>query len=281
MKNFALVLLGLSLFTTAASAKTLVISDIDDTIRKSNVLNKADAALKLLGTPDPFSDLRLVYLALEKQAKAEGYTLPIAYISASLPFLYDAEEWVREMKLPPGYVRQRQSLSEEKDDFKKGAIADFLKANFEPGDTVLLFGDNAELDPTIYLAVLADHGIEKNAAIFIHDVQVEATPYIVHRTATKLAGIHYYLTPLDFLLHPALNKVAAGIAEEMIALVESQEDIPLYVLDRVSGQIKVCPSEKPVVKHECDIKVRNKAREWLRQRMSTMITRIRTTFSLR
>jgi phosphatidate phosphatase APP1 len=226
-------------------ARVVVVSDIDDTIRQSNVLNLADAAIRLAGKPKEFKDLGVVYSALNELSIVESSEpMAVAYISASTKKFYDADEWINLRKFPKGEVIQRKSISEDKKDFKVNNIVRFLAENYKEGDTLFLFGDDAELDPEIYQEVLRKTNLK--GSIFIRDVRLKLGRYAVKKDPRYNRGIdiNYFTSALELVMRPEFILIREKIKPLLLQLKNNKELLADFMLDRIRSAILTCLTQK-------------------------------------
>ncbi|HEY8270839.1 MAG TPA: phosphatase domain-containing protein [Pseudobdellovibrionaceae bacterium] len=132
-------------------AKTILISDIDDTIKNSHVLNKVDAAINPGYIENLVLGMNVVYGAVKKnEPKSE-----IFYVTNALKSIMEAshEEFLKLNKFPAGSIRLRESLMQ--DNFKITELRKILAK--EQPDTAILIGDNGEKDILVYEQVKEEH----------------------------------------------------------------------------------------------------------------------------
>ncbi len=143
MKALSYVFLGVLVFSSA-QAKTILISDIDDTIKNSHVLDKSDAFFNANNTENLVLGMNIVYHAV----KVKDPSVKFFYVTNAPKFLMSSShsEFLSLNKFPVGSLRLRHSLFQN--DFKITEIRKILKA--EHPDTVILTGDNGEKDIFVY-----------------------------------------------------------------------------------------------------------------------------------
>lgn len=259
--SFTLIVLILS---TQIYAKTLIISDIDDTLRQSNVVYKPDAAFRLLGTPEPFKGLRSLFVALKNQASEKGDILSIAYISSSTPLFYNAKAWLEKKHFPVGEVVQRDSIFQDSRRYKLEAINRFLDLNYDDGDEVLFFGDNAELDPGIYLEVTKLRKL--SAQIFIRDIKAITSIYSPKKTGHKMPGIHYFGAELELLLILPFKPFAGRLKNQLQQYLKAGNSLPKYLKDRIAKQLKKCNFPRFSTRYYyCRVEADKLANNWMKK----------------
>jgi hypothetical protein len=143
--NFRIfALAAIFLFAQNAFAKTVILSDIDDTLKISHVGSKWDAFRRAYRTELDFSGMRdlLMFLGTEIEGAEFHY---VSNAPASL--MTDSHSrFLAEWKYPAGRLRLRDNLFEG--NHKLVTITNLLEV--EKPETAILIGDNSELDGLVY-----------------------------------------------------------------------------------------------------------------------------------
>ncbi len=141
----------------SGQARFAVISDIDDTILRTNVSNKLEMVyLTVLGnalTRRSFDGTRELYRGL-----ALGGSAPFFYVSKSVWNIFPLlEQFIREQGLPKGplLLRQLRLFRSAAPAHKPAAIAELLATY--PALPFVLIGDSGEQDLEIYLEMARSH----------------------------------------------------------------------------------------------------------------------------
>ena len=148
----------------SAAAKFGIISDIDDTVISSNVLNKLKMILTVIlsneHTRKPFEGVAALYRALQGGASG-GEDNPIFYVSNSAWNLYTPLlEFLNVQKIPLGPLLLRDFgdhvlFAKEPMSHKKRNIKMILDSF--PHLSFVLIGDSGESDPEIYRDVVKEY----------------------------------------------------------------------------------------------------------------------------
>jgi len=148
----------------SAAAKFGIISDIDDTVISSNVLNKLKMILTVIlsneHTRKPFEGVAALYRALQEGASG-GEDNPIFYVSNSPWNLYTPLlEFLNVQKIPLGPLLLRDFgdhvlFAEDPMGHKKRNIKMILDSF--PHLSFVLIGDSGESDPEIYRDVVKEY----------------------------------------------------------------------------------------------------------------------------
>lgn len=139
-----------------------IISDIDDTIKDSNVLDKKQLLINTFTQPfKAFKDMQIYY---QRLANIQDNNVAFHYVSSSPIQLYPAlKAFMDEANFPTGSFHLRKGTSwstvipSEGDSLahKTASIEKLLSAY--PQRTFMLIGDSGEDDPKIYASMMEKH----------------------------------------------------------------------------------------------------------------------------
>lgn len=137
--------------TITASAKTLFVSDIDDTIKISYVLDTSDKIKNAVKIQNQFYGMAHLYRAYQ----ASDPTAQFAYLSAAPRSLMKKphELFLGIHQFAKGELLLREHLSDH--NFKINSIRKLIETH-KP-EKVILVGDNGERDPMIYAQAQAEY----------------------------------------------------------------------------------------------------------------------------
>lgn len=214
--------------------KLVLISDLDDTIRQVNVSEMEEAIATVsaersgLITIPKFEGLNKVYNDIQKNYQADFY-----YLSASYPFIYNAQNWITKNNFPNGTVLQRGSGDEfNSGEFKRRILKEIIKNYQNSDDEVifLFFGDNGEHDPEAYNYIVEEANISDNSYIFIRDVVTDAS-FIYPDSRDSKANIFYFLTEKQLVTSELVRFISPLTQEELIN--QTILDIPAFIIDNL------------------------------------------------
>lgn len=175
-----------------AQAKTILISDIDDTIKNSHVLDKSDSFFNA----DKFENAVLGMSELYKAAKDTDTDLKLFYVT-NAPKSLMAEShkaFLSLNKFPRGALRLRDSIFQS--DFKITEIRKILKD--EKPEFVILIGDNGEKDVYFYEQIAREHP----SIQFVTYIRQAYATFDREDTGAPLRpGQTGFITALDLALH--------------------------------------------------------------------------------
>lgn len=206
MRNLCLVLL-VSLGSSLSQAKTLLISDMDDTLKVAHVQDLLSAAVNAFDDKTRFAGMSELYQDLQKHAAVE-----IAYVSRAPEWLMKGthQKFLANGNFPKGIYIGRRVNDPSGAEFKLQVIRD-LVAEKVPSKLILV-GDNGERDAEIY-GILAQEfraqGIEVYQFIrILYDEHFD--PSFVAPLVAAQVG---FVTPVEI----ALELEKAGVMDASVA----------------------------------------------------------------
>lgn len=201
------VLLEILIFTFASRvyAKTLVVSDIDDTIRSIHVRSSYLTMLDHATDPQrAFGGMSQIFKALD-QAHCKIY-----YVSAVIePFVMYSKFFLHFNQFPQDQNLYHREWFEDTYDFKLKRIEKIIKK--EKPDQIILLGDNAEHDMAVYKQIASLH---PNVITYIHKVYPEnlEIDQNIYLTAADLAvSLGHYGTITARDVEGVLSEVQSDI----------------------------------------------------------------------
>jgi len=208
-----------------ARAHTLVISDIDDTIRASHSAAGFDHLIRLMDTRNSFAGASELY----RQLQVERPGIQFMYISGGPQFLRSRyKAFLNNSGFPEGLLILKNNPLESSKNYKYREIMEQL-SKIDGIEQVVLIGDNVQYDETIYKKVkieLAKRNIETH--IFIHQVRSsknvlsDQTPFF---TPFVLA---LQLHDLGLVSHQGLGKIISFFDQELDGR-SNEEILPDYM----------------------------------------------------
>ena len=229
VKQILLTVLCLSLKIPGGQALVIVVSDIDDTIKVSQVRNSTQMVLGHLGgTPPSFPYLIRVYQDIKRHYEGQKEEVLFYYLSSSPNFI-NVHQWLQDHLAPEGIIRQRnlwELMVENSYQYKVKNLKQFLlehqKAAAQSGDELklLFFGDNGEKDPLVYQSIFEDQDLKhERISIFIRRVY----------EGTEIRGIKYFTSEKDLLDDPLLSVILSPTFKVELQSIDYQELIPEFI----------------------------------------------------
>jgi hypothetical protein len=215
---------------TGESGKTLLVSDIDDTIRRTDVLDKVEAVVNALKSKNAFSGMSLLYSSWRDENKANR---TITYLSAAPGmFILPGMRFLKDSGFPgdttdvaASVVSGRQS-SETAGAFKTKKLKEMFDTALSTGavpHTVILVGDNGEQDMIAYgnyIDYVANRGGATDRIFsFIHHVYDSPRGSEIvapHRPFATAADLAVQLAGLSLIGTPSLARVLHEVASEVV-----------------------------------------------------------------
>ncbi|MFS4459488.1 phosphatase domain-containing protein [Bdellovibrio sp. HCB2-146] len=154
MKKYGALILGLALSWQSVEAKTILISDIDDTIKNSHILDLKDKLLSPTYTENSVRGMSQIYEIIRRQYADKGETLPFFYVT-NAPWKIMGKihtSFLSKHGFPQGAVLFREDLDNK--EHKVETITELLAT--EKPDTVIFVGDNGEKDILVYNTFTSD-----------------------------------------------------------------------------------------------------------------------------
>lgn len=232
------LILFLCAYSFAAFSKTLVFSDIDDTIKKAYTLGGVEG-YKVFLKKQPFIHTRDLFLDIYHLHNADKDQIEFFYVSAAPRFTFNGKDWIKDHNFPNGPVILK-TLKNGGETFQykylniKNIILDRMKKDKDL--SVIFFGDNSQYDPKVYLAVVQDLNL-KNAQIYIRDVSSKAQdiPTEVGAMPTeRLAGVNYYFSEMDLIQYPYFSFVTYTTLNGIQNAYNKKALHPYYVTKHMS-----------------------------------------------
>lgn len=227
---FFLTLLVLGQFYSAAWAKVLLVSDLDDTIKITGV-KSVDIFSNYLTGVEPFENLISLYQEVVDEYQRQGEEVDIVYLTAA-PRIVNSQKWLIQNHAPKGLLierRNRELLTLSGKEHKLNQLAKLMSAHAGEYSQILFFGDNGENDPTVYDQTVKRFKLQNKGQIFIRDVMVNATEFQSGKEIVRLDGINYFLFEADLLSH--FPFVSEELREKMLK-EEIEFILPDFMMDR-------------------------------------------------
>lgn len=205
-----LLFIALNVVQSFAATKILVVTDIDDTIKVSHILDSVDSASNATKVENHFLGMSQAFQILQ----AENESVKFAYVSNAPRFPMEQAHnfFLRYNDFPEGKLYLRDSFFD--DQFKLDTIRRLLKT-VKPEHLVLI-GDNGELDVEVYQQIENEFP-QISTTTFIHQLYSERNSSETGKKLTK--GQFGFVTSLDLLLK--WNQLAA-VSKEKIDVFASK-----------------------------------------------------------
>lgn len=215
-----LVKLFILLSFSAFSMDTIIISDLDDTIKRTNVRRTLSAGVNALFTRKVFTGMPSLLEELETQTS--GLYILSNSVNLFRPNIY---RLMRKFDLNPLDISTR-SLFRDRNKFKYKY--DYIVEKITSLNAkVILVGDDIGEDPEVYAKVLAEYP-DQVVAIYIHRINKREIPSIV--------------TPYHSFLDIALYEYEAGRFNLSQVEAMAKKFMSIKKMKRVFPRFKYCPT---------------------------------------
>ncbi|MBY0414266.1 MAG: hypothetical protein K2Q18_08875, partial [Bdellovibrionales bacterium] len=103
MKNAktSFLFLCLFLYSSQIFAKTVIVSDIDDTIKKANSMGGIGGVYHFL-RKKPYEETRDLFNEIKVNENNKGEETAYYYVSAAPSYTFNADKWIKENNFPAG-----------------------------------------------------------------------------------------------------------------------------------------------------------------------------------
>ena len=240
MKNLKLLPLALCLFLYSISSfsRTVLVTDIDDTIKKANSMGGLGGIYHFLRAR-PYAEIRDLFNEIRDDEFSHGHGIGYYYVSAAPSYTFNAPEWIRKHDFPigPTYLKTRENGGETyayKYRTIKAIIEEELKS--DSNSTFLFFGDNSQHDANVYFDLRRN--LNLNALIFIRDVSTEATFFSVLLPVNRLENVEYFFSERELINNPRFLFMSGNLKKIIIAQYDNESLIPPYTFDTLVDRLK-------------------------------------------
>lgn len=248
MKSFKLVLL-LCLFSYSVNgfSKTIIVTDIDDTIKKANSMGGIGGVWHFL-KKKPYEYTRDLFNEIKAYENALGEETIFYYVSAAPQFTFDAPKWLAKNSFPigPTFLKTSENGGETYS-YKYRTIKTIIESELlkDPALKILFFGDNSQHDAQVYFDLRADMNLS-NSQIFIRDVSTEATEFNSELPVVKLVDVTYFFSEVELIGNPDFSFMSKKLAGDITKGYVAKSIVPLYTLDTLIDRLKRICEEKSI-----------------------------------
>lgn len=253
-RSNCLLFLCLFLYSFQVYSKTIVVSDIDDTIKKSNSAGKGAEQIYHFLRKVPYLEMRDFFNEIRENEKARGEIVKFYYVSAAKSFTFNAQKWLQKNHFPLGRSTLK-SMSEKRStfDFKYAVIKQIILDEMNSLDIegnepleFLMFGDNAQVDADVYSKLSKEFGL--NARIYIRDVRAVATYFDSTLPIEKLDGVNYYFSEVELFRNAEFNYLSSDLINKTYNSYLDRELVPEYTLKTLGRRLEAVYGDKDQAK---------------------------------
>lgn len=186
------------LFSIQTYSKTLVISDIDDTIKVSHILSTSGKLSRAADVTTPFTGMAQLFRLILNQDFSQA---KIVYLSnapkevAGIPALeLSHRTFLSFNKFPVGEIDLRADIFD-----KNHKVTEIRRLiNLERPDLLILVGDNGERDASIYHQIFLEYAHQIKITTFIHQLYALKAPFYKPDFLAEI-GVDIYPEQIGFV----------------------------------------------------------------------------------
>lgn len=234
MSRRLLMVLCLFLYSLPSFSRIVVISDIDDTLKKSNSVGKPFEQAYHFLRKIPYFEMRDLFNEMKADARKKNEGIRYYYVSAAYNLTFNAQSWISKHHFPAGESFLKTSETKAPTyEFKYKTIKAVLekeKKKLAQGEPlkVYLFGDNAQVDHLVYSDLKRDMLLD--AEIYIRDVRTEATFFDSTLPVKQHPGVQYFFSEVELFALPSMSFVSDNLRLRTLESYKKRELIPEYTL---------------------------------------------------
>jgi hypothetical protein len=242
MKNLkSLVLLAILFsYSSVIWANTIIVSDIDDTIKKANSMGGIGGVWYFL-RKKPYEETRDLFNEISKDENRKGEKTTFYYVSAAPSYTFNADEWIAKNNFPigPTYLKTSDNGGNTYD-YKYRTIKTLIEKEMkvDPDLKIIFFGDNSQYDAKVYYDLREKMHLE-NSLIFIRDVSTEATYFAANLPIVKLNDVTYFFSEMELVLDSHFIFMSEKLRNLIRKNYEEMNLIPNYTLETLEERLKL------------------------------------------
>lgn len=199
-------------FSILSFSRTLIISDIDDTIKVSHILSLSGKITRASDVTTPFTGMAQLYQLILNQNIKDSR---IVYLSnapkdvAGIPALeLSHKNFLSFNNFPTGDMELREDILDE--NHKINEIRRLVEQ--EKPDLMILIGDNGELDPEIYHQANVEFSKGIKIITFIHQMYSFKVPFYMPNILAEIGAKIYseqvgFVTPMEIAVELRRQKL--------------------------------------------------------------------------
>jgi hypothetical protein len=234
-KLFSLITL-IFLYSLASHAKTIIVSDIDDTIKKANTMGGVGGLYHFF-KKKPYLEMRDIFRDLKKDLVAKNEAPDFYYVSAAPSFSFKASDWLNKHDFPGGkiYLKNKNNNGPTYD-YKTRTVLSILDKYKDQPLTIIFVGDNSQHDAHVYYDLTKKYNL--NAKILIRDVSTEATYFSDDLEIKKLSDVTYFFSERELVNDEFFSFISSNTQDEIYKAYDQKNLVPEYTLKTLSDRIK-------------------------------------------
>lgn len=203
-----------------AKAPFVLITDVDDTIKVSQILDPVGKVIRFLADPVAFAGMSTLYHELLQQANRDGRDHGFAVVSGTPWVLgWSIWEFLEEFAFPEASIIAMRPLAMETLEFKSDEISKILDQNALNGGQLVLVGDDTEVDHEAYLAA-------KRQVADLRDMKTEIFIRRVSGRAANQGSTYAFDSAADIAVVQFLGgRLSQAAVEKVFGEIENENDL--------------------------------------------------------
>ena len=246
------VLLSLFSYSSSGFSKTIIVSDIDDTVKKANSMGGIGGVWHFL-RKKPYEEARDLFNEIKKNETNSGEETAYYYVSAAPSYTFNGDKWIRENNFPVGpVILKTKENGGETYAYKYRTIKAIIEKELQADSSlkVIFFGDNSQHDAKVYFDLNKDMNL--GAYIYIRDVSTEGTFFDSTLPVVRLPGVQYFFSERELVDDTFFSFMSVKLQTLITSQYKKQDLIPGYTLDTLGDRLKKICEDRFVVVTKVD-----------------------------
>jgi hypothetical protein len=237
-------------YSLVSYSKTVVISDIDDTLKKANSVGTAPEQIYHFLKKIPYLEMRDFFCEIKKNELDKNEAITFYYVSAAKNFTFNAQSWLRKFHFPAGSSTLKTIKNHETTYLFKHAVIkkiiedELLALDRSSGETLhlMMFGDNAQADAMVYSDLTREMNLDSK--IYIRDVRAEASFFESSVPVKKIAGVKYYFSEVELFKNSEFDFLSTSLMNRTYESYKKRELIPAYTFKTLTRRLDALYNNK-------------------------------------
>ncbi len=233
---------SLTLSSRAFSAPEYVlITDVDDTIKVSHIVDTVSKVIRFLSDPVPFAGMSVLYGEMLAEAKGRGHRASFIVLSGT-PTLFESSVWdfLEIFKFPEPLRLITRPLLLDTQEYKTTAVSTVVEHPVMKDATIVLVGDDTEVDFAAYDASLASPKVASTQTqIYIRRVTGQASSLVTAARKSKAGALAFDSAADIAMAEFVMGRLSRPAVEKVFKAVETEK-----TFERLFVPGEYCPDAK-------------------------------------
>ncbi len=222
-----------------AAPEYVLITDVDDTIKVSHIVDTVSKVIRFLSEPVPFAGMSTLYGQMINEARARGQRSSFIVLSGT-PTLFESSVWdfLEIFKFPEPLRLITRPMLLDTQEYKTEAVTTVVEHPVMKDASIILVGDDTEVDFAAYDAALASPKVATvQTQIYIRRVTGNATTLVAGTRKSK-AGAFAFDSAADIAMAEfVVGRLSRAAVEKVFSEVEKEK-----VFERLFVPGEYCPA---------------------------------------